>query len=498
MMYHLYPYSFMDTNGDGIGDLEGITRKLDYLNGLGVDALWITPFFPSPWEDYGYDVANYCDIDPRFGTMETFLQLLSQAHRRDIKIILDFVPNHTSQQHPWFLGSKSGRWSPKRDWYIWADPGPHGGAPTEHQSVFGGSAWEFDSNTGQYYFHYFYKEQPDLNWRNPEVRRAMNEVLHFWLELGVDGFRFDAVKHLSEKFLGAGKSLFPAQVLTSKERDRVFREWRKILDSYGAVALGEGWETDFQKWLKYYGDNLDAFHLPLNFFFMKADWQALNIRKIVDEVEAGLPRGAWANWALGNIDISRFSDRYGCEFERVGAMLLLTLRGTPIIYYGDEIGMRDALIPEHKKRDRWGRDPERTPMQWDESRYAGFSRAEPWLPVHDNYKKVNVKAQDCDPISLLSLYRKLIFLRKSYAALQAGDYWSVNTSSGSCFAYIRSIEGQCFLIVLNFSGDTECPRIEGVGEKGVIVVSTRLDRQEACDLSRVSLRPYEGCLVAMM
>ncbi|MBI1888914.1 MAG: alpha-amylase [Candidatus Spechtbacteria bacterium] len=496
-MYHLYPYSFMDTNGDGIGDLEGIIQKIDYLKDLGIGAVWITPFFPSAWEDYGYDVTDYCDIDPRFGTMETFLRLLFEAHRRNIKIILDFVPNHTSNLHPWFLESKSGRLSPKRDWYIWADPRPCGGAPSEHQSVFGGSAWEFDSSCGQYYFHYFYKEQPDLNWRNPEVRRAMNEVLHFWLKRGVDGFRFDAVKHLSEKFLGYDSSSFPARVLTEAERQDIFREWRKIVDSYGGVALGEGWETDLSKWIKYYGDNLDAFHLPLNFFLMKTDWQASNIRKIVDEVEAALPRGAWANWALGNIDISRFSDRYGREFERLGAMLLLTLRGTPIIYYGEEIGMRDTLIPKDRTRDRWGRDPERTPMQWNDSRYAGFSSVEPWLPVHDNRKRVNVRAQDCDPTSLFSLYKKLILLRKSHAALQKGDYRSVGTSSESCFAYIRGVFGQRFLVVLNFSGETQYIKIEDLDSEGLILLSTLLDREEACDLSRLSLRPYEGCLVEM-
>lgn len=502
VIYHIYPFSFYDSNNDGLGDLEGIIEKLDYLNdgtpnSLGVDAIWITPFYPSGWADYGYDVSDYTGIDPRFGTITTFQSLIEEAHRRNIKIILDFVANHTSEKHPWFLESKCSRESAKRNWYIWAEPAPGGGPPTAHQSVFGGSAWELDPLTAQYYFHYFYKEQPDLNWRKQDVRRAMNDNLHFWLKLGVDGFRFDAVKHLSEKFIGADPASFPAQILTDAERYFIFREWRKILDSYGAVGISEAWETDFKKWLSYYGENLDEFHLPLSFFFMKTEWSAQNIRRIVDQIETNLPFGAAVNWAVGNHDISRFVNRYGKKFARVGAMLLLTLRGAPIIYYGDEIGMHDVTIPEGCRRDRIGRDAVRTPMQWTDALYAGFSKVAPWMPVADDFNEISVARELSYPRSLLSLYRTLTWLRKTSKALSLGEYKALDVLPPDCFVYVRSFGEEKLLIALNFSSEGRQLTGSSMRGRGDLLLSTYMDRNGLVNLKNIILRPHEGCIVRL-
>lgn len=500
VIYHIYPFSFYDSNNDGIGDLSGIIQRLNYLNNrthksLGVDAVWITPVSPSPWADYGYDVADYTAIDPVFGSMKIAEKLIWECHARNIKVIFDFVPNHTSSEHPWFIESKSSRDSQKHDWYIWADPNPQGGVPTAHRSIFGGSAWEFNHRRGQYYFHYFYKEQPDLNWCNAAVRKAMEEALVFWLDKGVDGFRFDAVKHLYEKFLDIGRAGFPVRTLDKKEAHEVFKGWRKILDHYGGVAIGEAWETNISEWASYYGKNLDEFHLPLNFFFMDTRWDAGNIRRLVDSVEAGLPRGAWLNWAIGNHDISRFVSRYGSQFVRLGAMLLLTLRGTPILYYGDEIGMSDVSIAPDRVRDRFGRDRARTPMQWDESPHAGFTQVEPWLPVGDS-REISVVAQGHNPDSLLSLYKKLIWLRKRNAALRLGDYKSLDTASLQCFAYLRTRGKKKVLVILNFSSDDQKPGDCAGSGRGKILLSTDVTREKAeVEFKDLILAPYEGCIV---
>ena len=358
VVYEIYPRSFMDANGDGVGDLQGIIDKLDYFGWLGVDALWLTPVFPSPMVDFGYDVSDYIDIDPVFGDLSTMDELISEAHAREIRIVLDFVANHTSDRHPWFLESRASRASAKRDWYIWRDAAPGGGVPNNWMSEFGGSAWEWDKATGQYYYHAFAKQQPDLNWRNPQVREEMQSVLRFWLDRGVDGFRLDADRPADQ-----GRS-FPGQSARTRRggatppgprahallaqpagSTRSAAEFRRLVDSYDDRALIGETYLPIADLMAYYGKNLGGLHLPMNFHLMLRPWDAGTVASLVQEYEDALPRGAWPNWVLGNHDNPRLATRLGLAQARVAAMLLLTLRGTPLLYYGDEIGMEDGAIP---------------------------------------------------------------------------------------------------------------------------------------------------------
>jgi glycosidase len=393
IIYQIYPRSFQDVNGDGTGDLAGIIRRLDYLSDtLGVDAIWLSPFYPSPMADFGYDVSNYVDVHPVFGDLPIFDRLVDEAHRRGLAVIIDFVPNHSSDQHPWFLESRSSRDNPRRDWYVWADAEPDGSPPNNWLSVFGGGAWEWDEATGQYYLHSFLKEQPDLNWRNPEVKQAMLDVLRFWLDRGVDGFRID-VAHLIMKdpelrdnppnpnppAPGAPFREYDTQLhLYDKGHADVhaaFRDIRKLLDEYSVerprMAVGEIHEFDWPVWAGYYGEKLDELHLPFNFALIFGAWTAASVRAIVDGLEAALPAGAWPDYVLGNHDVHRIATRVGPQQARLAMMLLLTLRGTPTLYYGDEIGMQDVEVPPDMVQDPFeknvpglglGRDPERTPM----------------------------------------------------------------------------------------------------------------------------------------
>ncbi len=403
IIYQIYPRSFKDSNGDGIGDLRGIIWQLAYLDWLGVDAVWISPFYPSPMVDFGYDISNYTDVDPIFGDMTTFDELVRQAHQRNLKVIIDFVINHTSDQHPWFIESRSSRSALRRNWYIWADPKKDGSPPNNWISVFGGSAWEWDATSGQYYLHSYEKRQPDLNWRNPEVKEAMFDVVRFWLEHGVDGLRIDAahriMKHPQLPDNPPNTSKTPAMHKPMGDYDTllhlydkghpdihdVYRELRSLLDSYSSeqarVIIGEMHIPDWKEWASYYGANLDEMHMPFNFGLLSVAWNAQTIRQSVDLLEANLPPGAWPNYVLGNHDEPRIASRVGPAQARIAMMLLLTLRGTPTLYYGDEIGMHDGHIPPEHVYDPveknmpglgLGRDPERTPMQWDSSQNAGF------------------------------------------------------------------------------------------------------------------------------
>ena len=419
VVYEIYPRSFKDANGDGIGDLQGIIDKLDYLAWLGVDALWLTPVFPSPMVDFGYDVSDYTDIDPAFGDLATMDALVGKAHDLGLRIVLDFVANHTSDRHPWFLGSRSSRCNPKRDWYIWHDAAPDGGPPNNWMSAFGGSAWEWDAATCQYYYHAFAKQQPDLNWRNPDVRTAMHAVLRFWLDRGIDGFRLDAVARLmkDDRFRdnppAPGKHVprRPDLEWTPHSRNlpevhEVLAEFRRVVDTYDdRVLIGETY-LPIADLMAYYGKDLGGVHLPMNFHLMLRSWDAETVAALVQEYEDALPRGAWPNWVLGNHDNPRVVTRLGLAQARVAAMLLFTLRGTPLMYYGDEIGMEDGTIPPQRVRDICatttpgdgaGRDPARTPMQWDASEHAGFSTGEPWLPVSPNCSDVNVETEKGRP-----------------------------------------------------------------------------------------------------
>ncbi len=527
VIYQIYPLSFKDTTGNGIGDLFGVIEKLDYLSEtLGVDAIWLSPFYPSPMADFGYDVADYIDVHPLFGDLNTFDQLVDQAHRRGIRIIVDFVPNHSSDQHAWFIESRSSRDNPKRDWYIWADPQPGGGPPNNWLSVFGGSAWEWDEVSGQYYLHSFLKEQPDLNWRHPAVKEAMFDVMRFWLERGVDGFRIDVAHHILKdpqmrdnpiNVSGQGaihRSLGPydAQVHLHDKGHRdvhvVFRQLRRILDEYSAerprMSVGEIHIFDWEKWASYYGENLDELHMPFNFALLNVNWDAQAVRRIVDSLERALPPGAWPNYVLGNHDESRLATRYGRARARVAAMLLLTLRGTPTLYYGDEIGMVDVPIPPEQQRDPWGlrvpgfsRDVCRTPMQWSAAPNAGFSApdtANLWLPLADDYDRVNVERQRADPGSMLNLYRRLLAYRKASPALQWGEYRALRAPD-DCYVFLRQTDEQRVLVALNFSSQER--RLTFPAPAGHVVVSTHLDREGAADLDTFVLRADEGVIVEL-
>ncbi|MBW3599189.1 MAG: DUF3459 domain-containing protein [Planctomycetes bacterium] len=517
IIYQVYPRSFQDTSGDGVGDLRGVIRRLDYLQWLGVDAVWLSPINPSPMADFGYDISDYCAIDPLFGTMEDFDELLSQAHRRGLKVMLDFVPNHTSDQHPWFRESRSSRTNPKRDWYIWRDPAPGGGPPNNWLSNFGGGAWEWDEATDQYYLHAFLKEQPDLNWRNPEVQQAMLDVLRFWLDRGVDGFRIDVIWHIvkDEEFRDnpPNPEYEPGmpphhQVLATYSTDRpevhdIIGLMRSVIDDYDErMMVGEIY-LPVERLVTYYGAHGTGVHLPFNFQLINLPWKARAIESAIENYEASLPPYGWPNWVLGNHDQPRIASRVGARQARVAAMMLLTLRGTPTMYYGDELGMQNVPIPPNRIHDPseinnpglgMGRDPERTPMQWSAEEHAGFSKREPWLPLAKNYREANVAVQRDDPQSMLTLYRRLIDLRRSQPALAIGDYHAIQ-GEGDILAYLRTDESSHFLVVLNL-GSQECEfRSDYPIARGRIAVSTHLDRQGENVTGSVRLRPDEGVVI---
>jgi len=473
VIYQVYPRSFQDSDGDGVGDLNGIAARLDYLADLGVDAVWISPIYPSPMADFGYDVADYCDVDPCFGTLADFDTLVAKAHALRLKVLLDFVPNHSSDQHPWFVESRASRDNPKRDWYIWRDPSPGGGPPNNWISDFGGPAWEYDAATGQYYGHAFLPEQPDLNWRNPAVRAAMYDVLRFWFDRGVDGFRIDVLWHMVKHKDFIDNPRNPAWHPAMGEMHRVLQlhstdqpevhgiavDMRAIADEYGErVLIGEIY-LPVDRLMAYYGTDRAGVHLPFNFLLIDAPWDAAALAKLISGYEAALPPGGWPNWVLGNHDRPRIATKRGIAQARVAAMLLLTLRGTPTLYYGDEIGMIDGTIPADRVTDPrelrepglgLGRDPVRTPMQWDSSPNAGFSRGEPWLPLGADWVTRNVAAQDGDPDSMLALYRALLALRRTHPALAIGDFRLVDAPDG-VLAYERCLDDEAITVALNLT-----------------------------------------------
>jgi alpha-glucosidase len=494
IIYQIYPRSFADNNGDGIGDLNGIIARLDYLAELGVDALWLSPIFPSPDADFGYDISAYCEIDAKFGTLADFDHLVDCARENRMHIILDMVLNHTSIQHPWFLQSRSSRDNPYRNWYLWADPAPGGGPPNNWQSVFGGSGWEFDATTGQYYFHMFTKEQPDVNWRNPQVRLALLDVFRFWLERGVDGFRLDvfnayfkdqALRSNPQRFPLPGFSFFAQEHrydFSQPEMMPLLQELRALLDAYSTpgherYAVGETFYSSADETAAYTGP--DRLHAAFNFEFMGTnlafppmDWSARRFASAVERWEHALGIDSWPNYVLNNHDQVRAATHYRSLWRnaeddarlKVAAALLLTLRGTPFLYYGEEIGMRD--IPVKSKADVldpvgkafWplmkGRDGCRAPMQWDATPNAGFTQAaaRPWLPLHADYVDRNAAAQHADPRSLLNVYRRLIAIRRASPALREGMFQQITFGTRYLMAYLRQVSEQTVLVALNLSG----------------------------------------------
>jgi alpha-glucosidase len=548
VIYQIYPRSFQDSNGDGIGDLRGILSRLDYLAELGVNALWISPFYPSPMADFGYDVADYCNVDPIFGSLADFDLLIERAHALGLKLLLDFVPNHTSDQHPWFLESRSSRNNPKRDWYLWHDPAsgdgpPEARLPNNWLSHFGGSAWTFDHATGQFYLHSFLAQQPDLNWRNPEVRAAIFATMRFWLERGpggrgVDGFRMDVLWLLikDESFRDnplnpewrPGSSSFgrflPLYTADRPETHQIVAEMRELLDGYSGsggerLLIGEIY-LPIDELVKYYGASvpeasenphdltnaaitsprLNGAQLPFNFHLIQTPWRAESIAQLIREYEDALPPGAWPNWVLGNHDQSRLATRVGTVQARVAAMLLMTLRGTPTLYCGDELGMPDGVIAHDQIQDPaeknqpgigMGRDPERTPMLWDNSPNAGFTIGKPWLPVLQNFQSRTVESEDRDSSSMLTLYRALLRLRREHPALHSGEIYDVTPTGGSdspVLTYRRSDGNERFKVLLNFSAEPQtssCPA-------GKVLLSTIGPRAADHPSGELTLNPGEG------
>jgi alpha-glucosidase len=514
-IYQVYPRSFQDASGDGVGDLEGIRRRLPYLRWLGVDAVWLSPFYRSPMADFGYDIADHEDIDPLFGTLEDWDRLGADARRLGLRLILDYVPNHTSDRHPWFAESRTGA---RRDWYLWRDGTPER-PPTNWVSVFGGSAWTWDPAVGAWYYHAYLPEQPDLNWREPAVREAMLGVLRFWLARGADGFRIDALRQTIKDDRWRDNppnpawrdgedpyhALLPEHTTDRPEVQDIVRDLRETVDAAARrdgrprVLIGELY-LPIDRLVAYYCSGLD---LPANFHLLTTPWEAEAIGALVDGYEAALPEGAWPNWVIGNHDRPRVASRVGAAQARAAAVLLLTLRGTPTLYYGDELGMRDVPVAPELVQDPWernvpgqglGRDPVRTPMQWDGSANAGFCPpgARPWLPLAGDARRDNVAAQRDDPGSLLALYRALLALRRADPALATGSYRTVAAGEGT-LVYERASEGRRLVVALNLGAEpTEATLGGGRGE---VALGTDPRRAGAAVRETVRLDPGEAVIV---
>ena len=554
VVYQIYPRSFADANGDGIGDIPGITSKLDYLKWLGVDVLWISPHYPSPQVDVGYDVADYTDVNPEYGSLDDFRTMLNEAHARGIRVILDMVLNHTSDLHRWFIDSKSSKDNPKRDWYVWKDPGKDGGTPNNWDSIFGGSAWEWDEATGQYYYHYFLKEQPDLNWRNPEVEKAMFDSMRFWLDMGVDGFRLDAIGTIFEDtgypdhkspynaydaikafWLGKEGDFDPEEVSQRfqwhfglqqdlPEIHDLMKRMRQMIDEYDdRLLVGE--TSD----LKYLGKGDNQLHAVFNFDLLAKNRLSPEIvRQNQQKWLVSVPHGAWFGNTLNNHDQSRTKTHYGdgvhdAELARVSAALMLTLSGTPYLYYGEEIGMKDyavqsfdevrdmvaavyrRLMREDGRSDEqilkdlatFSRDRCRTPMQWDDAPNAGFSPADvqTWLPVHDSYAQgVNVAQQKQDETSLLHFFRTLIHLRKTTPALLEGSYAQIDPESSEYLAYLRQTDDQTCAVFINFTPDAQPVAYRFNGTKVLFSSGNR----SSIDSVTIDLQPFEVLIVELL
>jgi len=519
VFYEIYPRSFADTNGDGIGDLNGIDSKLDYLKNLGVDAIWISPCYPSPQVDFGYDVSDYENIDPMYGTFKDFEHLSSDAKKHDIRIIMDFVLNHTSPAHKWFQDSESSRTSAHRDWYIWRDGKAPGIPPNNWVSGFGGSAWQFDPKTNQYYYHYFAVGQPDLNWRNPEVEKAMFDVTRFWYKHGVSGFRLDAVDllfedpNLHDNPVLPGKNDFGDPNMENKYNDKLpevhteLKKLRTVADEHNAVLIGETYTSNRDELKEYYGDHNDEIQLPMDFMFCEVN--KLSPPDFRTQIANAESTGGWPVYVISNHDMTRSYNRYGDgahndQIAKLMAGMYLTLRGTAIMYYGEELGMEnnDPVRKEDVKDPigiaGWptekGRDGERTPMQWNESPYAGFSPSKPWLPVPASYKTHNVAAESKDPDSVLEFYKHVLALRHHEPALLDGDYVALNQDNANVLSYLRRYKNEAVLVVLNMSATTQ-PMSFNLAEQGfsaqtAATLLTTLSSPLSGQLSSINLEPF--------
>ena len=514
MIYQIYPRSFADANGDGVGDVRGIHDRLDHLAGadgaIGVDAIWLSPIYPSPLHDFGYDISDYTDVAAEYGTLADLDALIEACHARGLRLLLDLVPCHTSVEHPWFVESRSARDNPRRDWYIWADPRPDGSAPSNWTAAFGGSSWEWDEATGQYYLHSFYPEQPDLNWRNPAVAEAMGEMMRFWFRRGVDGFRVDAIfaaikddrlrDNPPERRAGAIPGFTavggqdPLWSMNRPEVHDVIRHLRRVAAEFpGRVLVGEAY-VPVEELAIYLGRGADdEFHLAFDFELLLSPWRHLDLMLSIERGEALHPPGVWPTYAIGNHDQPRPATRWGEHRARAAAFMLLTVRGVAVLYAGEEIGMVDAepdTLPD-PPFDRAGRDGCRTPMQWNASAAGGFTTGTPWLPVVDAAAR-NVEAQRADPASLLSLYRRLVAARRAAPALWCGEQRSLFGIAADVLAWIREGDGERVLVLLNVA-DTprDCDIRQAGATAGDVVVATS-DRIGRVPLEGLTLGPLEG------
>jgi alpha-glucosidase len=555
VFYQIYPRSFADGNGDGIGDLKGIIEKLDYLRSLGIDAIWLSPQFPSPQFDCGYDVADYTDVEPDYGTLADFKHFLDEAHRRDLRVILDLVLNHTSDQHAWFQESQSSRDNPKREWYIWRD-GKNGGPPNNWSAAFDDCAWTYDKVTDQWYYHFFFAEQPDLNWRNPEVKKAMWDAVRFWLDMGVDGFRLDAIGTIYEDpnlpdheaeitmvemfqrymasypqqptsaqnaYLAEQRELMNKYQINQPGIHELLQELRSLIDEYPGdrVLVGEVDE------IEYYGDGTNELHMVFNFPLMRTEKLTPNwIRKNQEERLSSLPPAAWPCNTLGNHDCNRLASTFGItdSLARVSLALILTLKGTPFLYNGEEIGMTDLMLEDIDQfRDNLGiwlyheatqifgtpaedalkivrnitRDKCRTPMQWENVPNAGFSPTgvQTWLPVNPNYAAgINEAEQENDPTSLLNFYKQLLRVRKNTPTLIAGDYQPLHEDADTYFAFLRSTSEQSCLVVLNYSDQLQRISFDLDSTTGRLLFSST-GRNGVVELTNLEVAPFEILIV---
>jgi alpha-glucosidase len=513
-IYQLLVPSFLDTDGDGLGNLDGITERLDYLEWLGVNAIWLSPCYPSPLKELGYDVSDYCNVEPRFGSLKTFDRLLDEAHERHMRVILDWVGNHTSAQHPWFRESRASRSSARRNWYLWRDARPDGSPPNNWVSVFGGSVWQWDAATSQYYMHTFLDSQPDLNWREPAVRAAMLSALEFWLDRSVDGFRLDAAPLFFKDpewrdnpvnpDYRAGElpdgTLLPVHTRNQPGLHELFAELRALVGRYGGdrVLLGEFY-VPFAELAGFYGDAVPELHLPLNLSLTWSKWDAETIGRTIAEYHSAVEGRGWPTTTLDTHDQQRIVARAGIEHARVAVMLLLTQRGTPTLYYGDEIGMRGVDIPAEQGIDPQGRrtgrnrDPTRTPMQWSSETHAGFSPVEPWLPVGVDRDTANVASQSRDAGSLLTLTRRLLELRTREPVLIDGAQVAL-PAAPELVAYQRGDTQRRLLVVLNFAHAAATHALQSDGR---VLLSTFLDREGEQVAAQVRLRANEGLVIEL-
>ncbi len=506
-IYQIYPRSFADGDGDGVGDLPGIRSRLGYLEQLGVGALWLSPIYPSPMADFGYDVSDYCDIEPTFGTLADFDALLEDAHARGLRVILDWVPNHTSEQHPWFLESRSSRTSPKRDWYVWRDPAPDGGPPNNWVSTFTavGPAWTFDEATGQYYLHSFAPQQPDLNWDNPQVEAAMHDTLRFWLDRGVDGLRFDAVIKIGkDPALGdnvPGEPRHDEDWPTIHER---LRRIRGVLDEYSdRMCVAELWTQDLGRFVTFLNDG-DQFHLAHNFAFVDLPWDAAAYREHLELVAETTTPLAWPCWFLENHDLPRVATRFPGA-ERAVLVMLHALRGTPFLFEGQELGLPNAVVPAERVVDVDGRDPCRAPLPWERPSLAGpgagFTTGEPWLPIVEQAESLAVAAQDGDPASTLELTRRLTAVRRATPALRTGTQRFLDAPA-DVLAWLREgDDGERWLALVNLgTAPTALEEVTGRLGRGVVVVGSDPARPgggPAVDLHTLTLAAGEALLVRL-